>query len=96
MASKRKLKKEVIYLAGSVFDEALLLRAFASEELVVKLEELMDDVMVFTDDTLRRIQHPDGAKNPKLVRAYYTKLRGDVAKAIEAFDDRLTACLEAL
>lgn len=96
MASRRKLKKEVINLVASRFEEALLLRAFATEEQAVALEALMDDIMVFTDDTLRRIQHTDGADNRKLVRAYYRKLNSEIEAKIETFDERLTTHLEAL
>lgn len=96
MASKRRLKKEVIFATTALFDEALLLRAFADKEEAAKIEELMDDLIVFTDDTLRRVQHTDGADNPKLVRAYYRKLRSDLANKVEAFNDRLTKHLESL
>lgn len=96
MASKRKLKKELVALAASLFDEALLLRAFASKEQVEELEALMDDIMVWTDDTIRRIAHPDGKDTPKLVRAYYGRLRRDIDEHFAQFDDRLTKVLEAL
>ncbi|MDO4692271.1 MAG: hypothetical protein Q4A64_05310 [Porphyromonadaceae bacterium] len=96
MASKRRLKKDVVALATALFDEALLFRAFASDEQVNELEALMDDIMVWTDDTIRRIARPDGKDNPKLVRAYYTKLRRDINSTVEKFDERLVKVLESL
>lgn len=96
MASKRKLKKDIVHLSASLFEEAVLLRLFANEEQTTKLEELMDDIMVFTDDTLRRAHHTDAPDNPKLVRAYYKHLRSDINKRVEAFDERLTTLLESL
>lgn len=96
MASKRLLKKEITTAAASLFDEALLLRLFADAEGKDRIEEIMDDIIVFTDDALRRAHHTDGADNPKLVRAYYSRLRSDIDAAVEAFDARLTAVLEAL
>ena len=52
--------------------------------------------MVFTDDTLRRIDHPDGKDNPKLVHAYYRSLRAHVATELAKLSERLDEFVEAL
>ena len=68
MASQRYLKKIIIAEVMRLFDEALIIRAVSSSEAMeTEIEDLMDDLMVFTDDTLRRVDHPDGKDNPKLV-----------------------------
>ncbi len=94
MASKRNLKRDVVKLAIELYDEALLLHVLSTAEVRVKLAELMDDIAVFTDDTLRRVQNPDGKDNPKLIKAYYRKLREDIAQKEDEFNDRLTSFLE--
>ena len=91
MASKKDFKKEVIAEVMSLFDEALI-----SEAMQRELEDLMDDIMVFTDDTLRRIDHPDGKDNPKLVHAYYRSLRAHVAAELAKLSERLDEFVEAL
>ncbi len=96
MASRRKLKKGFIALAIELFNEALLFRAFAKAEEAEPLEQVMDDLVVWTDDTIRRIDHPDGKDNPKLVKAYYAKLRSDIEERAVAFSEELTKCLERL
>lgn len=97
MASKKDFKKEVIAEVKSLFDEALIIRSVSgSEAMVRELEDLMDDIMVFTDDTLRRIDHPDGKDNPLLVRAYYRSLRGHVAKHLAQISDRLDGFVASL
>ena len=56
MASKRQLKKEIILEVTQLFDEAIILRSLATgQSMELELEELMDDIMVLTDDSLRRI-----------------------------------------
>ncbi|MDY5857787.1 MAG: hypothetical protein SPK09_00960 [Porphyromonas sp.] len=94
MASKRKLKREVVNLVSELYDEAFLLYALSTGEAQAKLDELMDDILVFADDTIRRVQHPDGKDDPKLVKAYYRKLREDIARGEEAFNERLTSFIE--
>lgn len=93
MASKRALKKEVVKLVAMLYDEAYLLRSLSVGDTVDKLDDFMDDLLVFTDDTLRRIQHPDGKDNAKLVKAYYRTLRRDIKEKIDLLDDRFAALL---
>ena len=97
MASKKDFKKEVIAEVMSLFDEALIIRSVSgSEAMEREVEELMDDIMIFTDDTLRRIDHPDGKDNPKLVHAYYRSLRAHVVAELAKLSERLDEFVEAL
>ena len=75
MASQRTLKKEIIAEVMRLFDEALIIRAVSgSEAMQAEIEDLMDDIMVFTDDSLAA-SPPSGKHNPQLVKAYYRDLR---------------------
>ena len=97
MASKRQLKKEVIAEVMLLFDEALIIRSVAgSEAMESELEELMDDIMVLTDDSLRRVAHPDGKDNPRIIRAYYRGLRQHIAQHVADFSDRLDLFVEGI
>lgn len=96
MASRRKLKKEVINIAVALFEDAYLLRSVSTEEYADKLEELMDDIIVFTDDTLRRAHRPDGKDNSQLVKNYYKSLRQHISTKEDEFNDRLTALIEGI
>lgn len=89
MASRRILKKDIIKLTSIRFDLALFMRRFVKAEHVEGVNDFLDDVIVFTDDSLRRAHRPDGADNPQLVRAYYRKLYADIASKLESFDERL-------
>ena len=97
MASQRTLKKEIIAEVMRLFDEALIIRAVsASEAMQSEIEDLMDDIMVFTDDTLRRIDHPDGKDTPALVKGYYRALRQHIAENATHISDRLDQFIEGL
>lgn len=96
MASKRKLKKEVVELSSWLFADAVVLRLLSEGDIRLALGELMDDIMVWTDDTLRRVAHPDGKDNPKLVKAYYRKLRADIEQKSSELEARLTSFVEQL
>lgn len=94
MASKRQLKRELISIVSQLYNEALLLHQLSTPETQESLSSLMDDLLVFTDDTLRQIQNPDGKDNPKLIKAYYQRVRAHIATQEEQFNDRLTLALE--
>lgn len=96
MASKRALKKELIALASRLYEDGLLFRAFASGEQIELVNEILDDIMVWTDDSIRRIANPDGKDNPKLVHSYYQALRADIRDKYNSLDERLIKILEAL
>lgn len=96
MASKRLLKKEIVQTSGFFFDTAVLIRSFATDEARESLSNLIDELIVFTDDALRRAHHPDGKDNKALVRAYYRTLRDDMAKFYTNFDERLDSFIETL
>lgn len=95
MASRRKLKKQVVQLVGQIYEDAVLLQQLSTQTVQEQLDELIDDLIVFTDDTIRRIQHPDGKDTPKLIRSYYRKLRNDIAEREADFNDRIEALLTA-
>ena len=80
-----------------LFDEALIIRAVsASEAMQSEIEDLMDDIMVFTDDSLRRVTHPSGKDNPRLVKAYYKALRYYIATNLASLSKRLDDFVEGL
>lgn len=89
MASKRKLKKHIIALATTLFEDALCLRALSTDNVISKIETFMEDIIVFTDDTIRRIHNPDGKNSPSLVKKYYRNLITDIQNKIEIFNLRL-------
>lgn len=96
MASKRALKKELIAAASRLYEDGLLFRAFATGAQVEQVDEILDDIMVWTDDTIRRIANPDAKDNPKLVHAYYQALRADMRESYASLDERLINILETL
>ena len=52
--------------------------------------------MVFTDDSLRRVTHPSGKDNPRLVKAYYKALRYYIATNLASLSERLDDFVEGL
>lgn len=93
MASKRTLKKSFVTLVCEIYDEIYLLKQLSAEEKATELDALLDDLLVFTDDTIRRIQNPDGKDNPKIIKAYYGQLRQYIRDREDEFNTRLNSLI---
>ena len=68
MAKRRILKRDISYVAGDLFSEALV----------------MARVLDMQDEFIRRANRPDGKENKKRVKEYYCKLRADLQTEINA------------
>ncbi len=78
MASIRELKKDINFLASELVTEAYVKQYLNADVDQDKLAQLMVAAIDFQNTLVRRANHPDGKDNPKMVKAYYTKLRKDM------------------
>ena len=82
MASIRQLKKEIAFLSAQVIGDSIdFVNAFNGKEL--EAMAVIDDVVALHNDTVEKVNNPDGKANPKLVKSYYQKLKKDYIKGID-------------
>ena len=93
MAKRRLLKKEVSYIAGDLFTEALFCKLYIPGVDEEKADILLSKILDVQDKFRQRAGKTDGKDNKKIVRAYYndlwTKLIEEVntiGKEIEALN----------
>ena len=88
MAKRRILKKEISYVAGELFTEALGCQLYipGNQE---KADALMARILDMQDSYIVRAGHPDGKDNKALVRNYYRKLREDLQNEVNAIADEI-------
>ena len=89
MASRRKLKKGIKEITDFLIDDILFISLDAKEEDLAALELLLNRVVDLHDETIAKIGAPDGAKNPQLVRKFYTDLKAKYNEEIEAVESEL-------
>ena len=80
MAKRRILKKDISYVAGDLFSEALFCKLYLPGVNSEKADVVMARVLEF----IRRANRPDGKENKKRVKEYYCKLRADLQTEINA------------
>ena len=84
MANRRILKKEISYTAGNLFLETVFCKLYLPATNAEKADTILARILDMQDNFIGRAGRPDGKDNPKLVKAYYSKLRADLQKEIDA------------
>ncbi|WP_085535315.1 hypothetical protein [Massilibacteroides vaginae] len=78
MAKKRILKKNISYIAGELFTDALLCTLFVKDIDKDAIEAIMSRILDMESSFIARANHPDAKDNKVLVKEYYKKLLVDL------------------
>lgn len=89
MAKRRKLKKDIGYVAGDLFAEALFCKLYIPGVDKEKAEMVMSRILDMQDDFVRRANHPDGKDNQKIVKDYYRKFWADLQTEVDAIANEI-------
>lgn len=85
MASRRKLKKNVNYIAGELFSECLVNSMFVPGTDAAKADALMGKILLMQNDFISRISHTE----PGNVKGFYKKFREDFNVQVNAIIDEI-------
>lgn len=89
MAKRRILKKEISYVAGELFTEALVCKLYIPGVDQEKADVVMGRILDMQDRFIARAGRPDGKDNKALVKAYYRKLRVDLQEEVDAIANQI-------
>jgi hypothetical protein len=93
MASIRNLKKEIGFLSSQVIGDSIdFVQAFNGKE--TEAMAVIDEVVSIHNHTVDKINNPDGKDNPKLVKAYYQRLKKDYITGIDEAYKKLENLVE--
>ena len=82
MAKRRILKKDISYVAGDLFSEALVCKLYIPGVDSDKADAVMSRILDMQDEYIRRANRPDGKDNKARVKEYYNKLLADLQAVI--------------
>ena len=83
MASRRKLKKTIKFVSFELITDIYFRYLNSKDTDAKKIDDLVVDIMSLNREYVLRANRPDGKDNPKLVKAYFSKLFGDWQAAME-------------
>ena len=84
MAKRRILKRDISYVAGDLFSEALFCKLYIPGVDSDKADAVMSRILDMQDEYIRRANRPDGKDNKARVKEYYNKLLADLQAEVNA------------
>ncbi|WP_099463333.1 hypothetical protein [Parabacteroides provencensis] len=91
MAKRRILKKDISYVAGDLFTEALVCKLYIPGVNQEKADVVMARILDMQDEYVRRANRPDAKENKALVKEYYRKLRADLQLEVNAIATEISS-----
>lgn len=88
MANRRDLKKDINYLTTEVVSECYIKHLLTNTDEKA-VSELITEALNNGEEFLKRVNHPDGKLNPKLVKKYYSHLRREFMEKSSTILDKL-------
>ncbi len=82
MASRRDLKKDIVYLYSELLTECFTISCLVPKCDQEKADALVSKIVINSYEFVKRAGRYDAKNNPKLVKAYYKKLGEDLLQDV--------------
>jgi hypothetical protein len=93
MASVRRLKKEIEYLSSQMIGDSIdFINSFEGKEQ--EIMKIINDTVNLHNETIDRINTPDGKDNRKIVKTYYNKVKKDYISGLNTGYEKLETLLK--
>jgi hypothetical protein len=94
MASVRRLKKDIEYFSAQLIGDCLNYIQYYEKADDDKGLEIIKEAVSLHNESLDRACHPDGKDNPKLIKAFYKKLKLDYVEGLDKAYEKLEALVK--
>lgn len=92
MASIRSLKSDINFLTSELVTQAYLSKVLFKSMNDEEMSGLVSKALDFRNNFIEKVNHRDAKDNPKMVKAYFTKIRKDM---IHQFEDLVASINQA-
>lgn len=86
MANKRNLKRNINYVCGELFSEAVAASMYSSKATEEDVNALLASILVIHNDYVRRVSHQEPGLSPKL---FYKDLVNNFNKQVSEIVDQV-------
>lgn len=86
MASRRKLKKNVNYIAGELFAECLITAEFIPGTDKEKSDEILVEILKMQEEFVSRISHTEPGNTKGFYKKFYKDFDDNVNEIVEAIE----------
>ena len=89
MANRRTLKKGIQLVTSDLITESYINYLMLKKMDNAGFDAIVEKIADINNDFLARVNHPNGTKEPNLVKAYYKKLIADFNKEVDQIIEKL-------
>ena len=89
MANRRTLKKGIQLVTSDLITESYINYLMLKKMDNAGFDAIVEKIADINNDFLARVNHPNGTKEPKLVKAYYKNLIADFNKEVDQIIEKL-------
>lgn len=89
MANRRTLKKGIQLVTSDLITESYINYLMLKKMDNAGFDAIVEKIADINNDFLARVNHPNGTKEPKLVKTYYKKLIEDFNKEVDQIIEKL-------
>ena len=89
MANRRTLKKGIQLVTSDLITESYINYLIKKKMDNAGFDAIVEKIADINNDFLARVNHPNGTKEPKLVKAYYKKFIADFNKEVDQIIEKL-------
>lgn len=89
MANRRTLKKGIQLVTSDLITESYINYLMLKKMDNAGFDAIVEKIADINNDFLARVNHPNGTKEPKLVKAYYKKLIENFNKEVDQIIEKL-------
>lgn len=93
MANKRNLKKNIDYLIYEIVSDCYTFKYLFPDKDQKEVDKILKEAVNFRNELIKRVNHPDGKENKKLVKNHYKKVNQDLMEKVDNYIDRLNKML---
>lgn len=93
MANKRDIKKNIDYLISEVVSDCYTFKYLFPDKNQKEVDKIIKDTVDFRNELIKRVNHPDGKDNKKLIKNHYKKVNQDLFDNVDNYGDRLNKML---
>ena len=90
MASIRRIKSDIDYLANEVISDCYMALYFNPEEKRSEIIAVIEETVAFRNEMIYKANHPADKHNPSLVRKHYAQMRRDIMARIDGLFSKLS------
>lgn len=90
MASIKNLKKDIDYLTTYVLSDCFQVMEINGKVDEVEIMKIVEEVVENHSLLRKKVQHPDGSANPKLVKTYYKGIAKELLASSDAAFEKLS------